>query len=237
MKKRLSRIFSSTSAAVLSLSTLLTLGFSGVAHAATFTCTWAGGGGDSNFSTAGNWTGCNGAAPDPLNDTDDLVFPTDTATDFAPVNDLTGATFNSVAFSGTGGSSFNITGNSFTLAGDVTDTSDKANTIATDIVLTSTTTFTVPSGFTMTLSGTVRGAGSVVLAGAGNLTMGTVTITGALTANAGTLTVDYGTGLSVSALTVADGATIWFANPSFSGTSTIAYPVTVGGAGASSGAL
>ena len=60
---RLKRVISGTSVAVLSLSSLLTMGFTGVAHAAVQTCTWTGGGADNKFSTVANWTGCGGGAP------------------------------------------------------------------------------------------------------------------------------------------------------------------------------
>lgn len=61
--KNFSRVFSGTSAAVISLSSVLTLGFSSVASAATLTCTWTGTAGDNKFSTATNWTNCGGGAP------------------------------------------------------------------------------------------------------------------------------------------------------------------------------
>ncbi len=61
--KLMKRVLSGTSAAVLSLSSLLTLGFSGVAHAAVQTCTWTGTGGDNKFSTAANWSNCGGGVP------------------------------------------------------------------------------------------------------------------------------------------------------------------------------
>lgn len=61
--KLMKRVLSGTSAAVLSLSSLLTLGFSGVAHAAVQTCTWTGTGGDDKFSTAANWSNCGGGVP------------------------------------------------------------------------------------------------------------------------------------------------------------------------------
>lgn len=60
---RFKRVISGSSAAVLSLSSLLTLGFTGVAHAAVQTCTWTGAAGDNKFSTATNWSGCGGGAP------------------------------------------------------------------------------------------------------------------------------------------------------------------------------
>lgn len=61
--KRFKRVLSGTSAAVLSLSSLLTMGFTGVAHAAAQTCTWTGTAGDKKFSTATNWSNCGGGAP------------------------------------------------------------------------------------------------------------------------------------------------------------------------------
>ena len=60
--KRFQRLFTSTSAAVLTLSSLLSLGFTGVAHAATQTCDWIGGT-DLKFSTAANWSNCGGGSP------------------------------------------------------------------------------------------------------------------------------------------------------------------------------
>jgi hypothetical protein len=61
--KRFKRVLSGTSAAVLSLSSLLTMGFTGVAHAAAQTCTWTGAGTDNKFSTVANWSNCGGGAP------------------------------------------------------------------------------------------------------------------------------------------------------------------------------
>src|SRR5689334_22770355 len=46
------------------------------------TCTWTGGGGDNNWSTAGNWDNCGGAHAIPQNG-DDLVFPAGAARDVA----------------------------------------------------------------------------------------------------------------------------------------------------------
>lgn len=60
---RLKRVISGTSVAVLSLSSLLTMGFTGVAHAAVQTCTWTGGGADNKFSTVANWSNCAGSTP------------------------------------------------------------------------------------------------------------------------------------------------------------------------------
>lgn len=61
--KRVSRLFSGTTAAVLSLSSLLAMSFPGIAHAVAQTCTWTGAGSDTKFSTVENWSNCGGAAP------------------------------------------------------------------------------------------------------------------------------------------------------------------------------
>lgn len=61
--KRVSRFFSGTTAAVLSLSSLLAMSFPGIAHAVAQTCTWTGAGSDTKFSTVENWSNCGGAVP------------------------------------------------------------------------------------------------------------------------------------------------------------------------------
>jgi fibronectin-binding autotransporter adhesin len=58
----LKRLASGTSAAVLTLSSLMTLGFTGVVSAASQTCTWTGAT-DLKFSTATNWSSCAGGVP------------------------------------------------------------------------------------------------------------------------------------------------------------------------------
>lgn len=83
--KRLSHFFSGTSAAVLTLSSMLSMGFTGVAHAAVQTCTWTGAGTDNKFSTVANWSNCGGAAPV----TGDIIrFDQMQASTVALVNDL-----------------------------------------------------------------------------------------------------------------------------------------------------
>lgn len=102
---RLKRVISGTSAAVLSLSSLLTMGFTGVAHAAGQTCTWTGAG-DYKFSTAANWSNCGGGAPQTG---DNLLFDqwvgtpnsgSSNAIDLT--NDLTGVILGNVTATGVG---------------------------------------------------------------------------------------------------------------------------------------
>jgi hypothetical protein len=56
------RILSGTSAAVLTLSSLMTLGFTSVAHAAAQNCTWTSSS-STSFNTADNWVNCNSSVP------------------------------------------------------------------------------------------------------------------------------------------------------------------------------
>ena len=61
---RLRKIRFTAPALVLGLSSLLIFMVPSIAQAAApYTCTWTGTGGNSNFSTAANWSGCNSAAP------------------------------------------------------------------------------------------------------------------------------------------------------------------------------
>ena len=82
--KKISQIFSGFAVAVLSLTSLSTVAFSGVAFAAGQTCTWTGVT-DNNFSTATNWTDCLGAAPTAG---DVINFPFLTNTSVTLTNDL-----------------------------------------------------------------------------------------------------------------------------------------------------
>lgn len=201
------------------------------AYAATYTCTWTGSGADHNFSTAGNWTGCNGGAPS-ASDADDLVFPTDTATNFTPNNDLTGAIFNSITFSGTGGSTaFTLSGNAFTLAGNITDSSDQNNVINNAFTLSTDTTITIAGSDQLSLDGAVSGTGAITKAGTGLVRIISAQSTGSLTVNAGNLSVRTSSGSTpFSGVTIASGAT--FADDIFdSGSGPFTFDKPINGAG------
>ena len=94
---------------------------SDTAHAGAPTCTWTGGGADTNFSTAGNWTCEEGSVPD---DGTAIVFPTGLSNRIAN-NDLSSAlVFSGITFSGScvsfSDDVYFITG-LVPLAGDITD--------------------------------------------------------------------------------------------------------------------
>lgn len=121
---KLKRLSAVGSAFVLSIASLLTIAFPGIAHAAApYTCTWTGGGGNSNFNTAGNWSGCNSAAPQP-GDGDNLIFDnTNLSANASPVNNISGLTVGTITFQGTNSNYyyFDITGNAITVNSGITD--------------------------------------------------------------------------------------------------------------------
>jgi fibronectin-binding autotransporter adhesin len=111
---KIKRFLVAGTAFLLSLSSLMVINMSAAFAAAPYGCIWTGGGGDSYFSTAANWSGCNNAAPQPGDD-DDLVFPAGTPR-LTPQNDLTNPTFGAIEFTGTTtGGGYNITGFSMTV--------------------------------------------------------------------------------------------------------------------------
>ena len=97
--KRLKRFTSLANAAILTLSSLMTLGFTGVAHAAGATVVWSGGGSDGNWSTVGNWVG--GAAP-----TNGDIVVINNAASFTngSTDNISGLTLDSLQFTNDGGS-------------------------------------------------------------------------------------------------------------------------------------
>jgi autotransporter-associated beta strand protein len=83
--------------------------------------TWLGGGGDGNWSTFGNWSSAVGN-----NFAGDLVFAGSSQT--STNNDRTGVTGTNVTFAA-GAAPFTISGNQFTLAGNLTNNSGTTQTI------------------------------------------------------------------------------------------------------------
>jgi autotransporter-associated beta strand protein len=125
------------------------------------TFTWNGGGGNNNWTTAGNWVG--GMAPGPG---DSLIFSaTGVGTRPTPNNDFAAATsFKTITVSAGG---YTIDGNSVSLTTGVTASNASGSS---------------------TVSLVVGGAGTVTKSGAGTLTLsGTNTFTGSLTISSGTV--------------------------------------------------
>lgn len=146
--RRLKRVGSLMTSAILACSSLMTLGFTGIAHAASGsdTCTWTGAT-DNNFSTATNWSGCSSAAPV---SGDNLVFDVSIitagkATDYAWTlnNDITSLQVGGITFTGTstGGYYYVLTGNSLAVGGNVTNNATGDETLGLDLTLAADTTF------------------------------------------------------------------------------------------------
>lgn len=251
---------SGTSAAVLTLSSLLTMGFTGVAHAAaTYTCTWVGAGDGTSFSDGANWTGCNSAAPVPA-DTDTLVFDVSTfAADKTLNNDIASLAVTDVQFTGdnTTGNfpSLKLSGNPITVNGSVLDTSTGASSqFALDLILGADITLTDPlnvdsstnSTQTINLNGhnlTVgAGAGLVAnkITGNGNLTIATSSYAYLMKANtgwSGSVSVAATGSISVFPGSITSANSITVADTgnitlcALNGAD-VASPLTVGGTGA-----
>lgn len=120
---------------VLSFASLGVLAPEIVHAAAPYTCTWTGTGGNSNFSTAGNWSGCNSAAP-VAGDGDNLVFSTTSLSAHAtPNNDITNLSVGTITFQGTGSFTFTLSGNAISVASGIVNTSTGFPTIDLGITL------------------------------------------------------------------------------------------------------
>jgi len=188
--------------------------------AATFT--WNGGGGNVNFSTAGNWTG---GAPT-SNSATDLIFAgtTNVGTSGTPLNQniANPMIVNSITFSNTAGSFF-LDGNNFSVDSDpsILQSSSNAQSIANSFTAAGASNTTHP----LTLDG--NGTGLVTLSGTmldgmGNrkikvvkqgdstfLLTGNSTYTAGTDINDGTLIVGHANALGTSGtITVASGATL-----------------------------
>ena len=88
------KIFQSLLATLVAFSSILLMPIP-IAHAAS-TCTWTGGGADTNWSTVGNWTNCGGIAPA---NNDSLVF-NNTAANIIANNDIAALTLANVSIMG-----------------------------------------------------------------------------------------------------------------------------------------
>jgi len=184
MKLRLSRYTVPT--LVLGLSSLFIFMVPSMAQAIAppSTCTWTGGGSDSNFSTAANWSGCNSAAP-VANAGDSLIFDSTNLIAYTYINnDITNLSLGSITFQGSNSNYYNytITGNAITLSsGIVVGSSDSPK---------------FDAGLTLTASQSFTGGGGIFLGDA----------TSTPTLNVGTYTLTIGSGSDTTSLLNVYGA-------------------------------
>lgn len=129
MKKRLPLL---VLVLILGIDSLFNIAFSQIVNAvAPYTCTWTGAGGNTNFSTAANWSGCNNAAPQPTDD-DNLVFDNTNLTSSQTLNnDITNLSVSSITFQGTNSNFYNftLTGNPINIYSTITSTTNSYSTI------------------------------------------------------------------------------------------------------------
>lgn len=205
----LRRVANGATAFVVAVSSVLTLAAPAVVHAAAQTCAWTGGGGDSKFSTAANWTDCNSDVPQAG---DILLFnieSTPIGTDSTQTldNDI------SVAFGGITSSTTSTTSlKGYEFANNLSLTADAVWNIASNLNV------SLASGKTITV--------------AGDLTVQSGDIWNVITANVVTLKEGaflYGDAFrsTLTGLTVENGAGVYCYGGN--GDVTITYPITLGG--------
>jgi len=152
MKKQ--KLLAFTSALVLSFSMFFTA-WAPQVHAVAHDCTWTGAS-SNNFNTAGNWSGCNSAAPQ----TDDnLIFNMSTiSADTTLTNDISSLSVGTITFTGTSSYKYTLTGNGITVTSGISDS--RGNILDLDVTLGADITVTQPSGSSGTsfgkYGGTVR---------------------------------------------------------------------------------
>jgi len=123
--------------------------FSPSALAATSTCTWTGGGVDSNFLTSANWS-CTGTTPG-NGDNYNLVFPS-SASNLYPVDNIASLSVGSITFTGTfSGAGYDVTTLSdsdvITISGGIQDNSTAIdNEIDANLTLSGSQTFSGNGG-------------------------------------------------------------------------------------------
>jgi len=169
---KLKRLGSLGSALVLSFSALLSVTFAGTAFAAApYTCTWTGAT-NNNFNTAGNWTGCNSAAPQP-GDGDNLVFSTTSLSASQTLtNDITGLTLGSMTFSGSNISfGFTVTGNALTITGGITQSAYMYTELNLDMTLGASQTFAISNSSNLIIGDQTLSTSHTLALGSNTLTI------------------------------------------------------------------
>jgi len=180
---RLGRFHRHTSIALL-VAVLALLGIATETRGANGNDTWQGGGGAANFSLSGNWTSDSANKP-PITG-DSLVFGTAGANGATLICDQNSFTYGGITFN-SGASAFTMGGNPFTLNGSIANNGTALETINNNITLGANTTISLNSGGgNLTLNGSISGAKSITLAGAGTLTLnGVNSFTGGCSVGAG----------------------------------------------------
>ncbi|MEO7101632.1 MAG: autotransporter-associated beta strand repeat-containing protein, partial [Luteolibacter sp.] len=147
--------------------------------------TWSGGGADTNWQTAANWTTLPVAG-------DSLVFAGTVRlsnTNNFPAN----TSFRDLMFS-SGAGAFTLAGNAIALTVDVANYSANTQTVNVPVALAAGAHNITTNTGNLALGGVISGSGSVSKAGSGTVTLsGANTYSGGTTIDAGTLTIGSGT--------------------------------------------
>ncbi|HWY74229.1 MAG TPA: autotransporter-associated beta strand repeat-containing protein, partial [Verrucomicrobiae bacterium] len=169
---------------ILSLASACLSLFFNIPAARSAVVTWDGAGPDGKWQTGLNWVGGN-----PPGAGDSLVFtgniqPVST-NNFGPGTQFSGIAFNNPA------GIFNLSGNSVTLAGNISDSQVvSTETIGLSLALPAICNLDVTTSGALTISGVVSGAGGITKVDGGLLTLsGANTFTGGLTINGGTVAI------------------------------------------------
>ena len=191
------------------LAMLVVLGLLATPASAAGTYSWTGGGGNTSWSTTGNWA--SGTAP--TGSTNTLVFSGSLGT--TNTNTVSSLSLSNLTFA-SGASAFTLSGSSITLSsGTISSLSSNLQTVNLGIELVGSNLVTSAANRAIVLGGNIVGSGSLNKTGAGVLTLsGSNSYTGATNVTTGTLALGSNTALgSATAVTVsAELATGSFTN-------------------------
>gem|GEM_PF-518832 len=167
------------------------------------TLTWTGQGGDNNTGTAANWSPAQVPAANDI-----LIF--DGILRLAPANNLNAATaFNGITFPSSA-NPFTLSGNSITLAGDISDQSRNTQTISAALVLGAIRNCDVAAAGQFTISSVISGTGGLTKTGLGAMSLtGTAnTYTGSSTITGGILAIAADLSLGAAPAAATPGALV-----------------------------
>jgi hypothetical protein len=226
-------------ASVVAFSALLTVGITGIAHAATSLYWCEPVSSDHKFSTAANWNtaaDCSSGTNQAPAGGEDLVFDSANITTATSLNnDVSNLSVESMTFTGNT-NSYTITGNAMTLTGAAAGlTQSGTNLPHLNVALTLTGSQTFTTGAEMSLGGALSGSGNITMAGSGTLDLVTSpSYSGTLTDATGIVSLSNTSGtFAFGTITVTSGGALTLTNTA-TGDATFTFPLNLGGTGSGS---